>query len=218
MKRVAVIHTSLAILDSVDGELRRQIPDVVIHNIIDQHLLRDVADHGGVYPAAVKRMCLYVDAAAALGAQVILSACSSVGPAFDLARRLSDVPTVRIDEPMAEQAALQGGSIAVYGTVPTTLMPSCELIERTARQLGRRVKVSAYLIDGAFKALSEEKNPQKHNQMVLEKINATQGPHDVIVLAQASMAILIPALREAGKPVLYSLESGVARVKSLLEG
>ena len=218
MKKVAVIHTSLAILDSVEDELRRQIPDAVVYNIIDQRLLQDVMDHGGIYPAIVKRMCLYVDAAVSLGAQAILNACSSVGPAFDLAREQSDVPTVRIDEPMAEQAVQQGGSIAVYGTVATTLMPSCQLIERTAREQGRRVKVSAYLIDGAFKVLSEEKNPQKHNQMVLEKIYATQGPHDVIVLAQASMAILIPALKEAGKPVLYSLESGVARVKSLLEG
>lgn len=217
MKRVAVIHTSMALYESVGKELRRQIPDVDIHNIIDDRILQDVVDHGGIYPSVVKRMGLYVDAAVAMGADVILNVCSSVGAAFDLARQQTDLPTVRIDEPMAEQAVAQGSNIVVYGTVSTTLMPSCELIERTAREAGLPVQVTPYLIDGAFKVLAEEKNPQKHNQMVLEKIFATHGSHDVIVLAQASMAILVPELQQVDKPVLYSLESGVARVRSVLE-
>lgn len=217
MKKVAVIHTSLAIRDSVDRELRQKIPDVDVHNIVDERLLQDVMDHGGIGPDVVKRMGLYVDAAVALGADVILSACSSVGPAFDLARRQTSIPTVRIDEPMAEEAAAKGRNIAVYGTVTTTLAPSCELIERTARRLGRTVAVTPYLIDGAFKVLAEEKNPEKHNRMVMDRILATHGGHDVIVLAQASMAILLSQLQEMGKPALYSLASGVARVRSLLQ-
>lgn len=217
MRTVAVIHTSLAIRESVDQELRRQIPDVDIHNIIDERILQDVMDHGGIYPSVIKRMGLYVDAAAALGAQVILNACSSVGPAFDLVRQKTHVPTVRIDEPMAQQAVTQGNSIAVYGTVATTLAPSCALIEEQARRMGRSVQVRDYLIEGAFKVLTEERNLQKHNRLALEKILFTHSAHDVIVLAQASMAILIPALQAMGKPVLTSLVSGVERVRRMLD-
>lgn len=217
MKRVSVIHTSLAILNSVDRELKRRIPDVEIHNIIDEHLLRDVVEHGGVYPAVVKRMCLYVDAAESMGANVILNACSSVGAAFDIARRQTSIPTVRIDEPMAEQAVALGSDIAVYGTVITTLTPSCDIITRFAKLTGKEVRVTPYLVEGAFEALSQEKNPQKHNEMVLKRIAETHAAHNVIVLAQASMAILIPELKGIGKPILFSLESGVERVKRELE-
>ena len=39
----------------------------------------------------------------------------------------------------------------------------------------------------------------------------------VLVLAQASMAVLIPHLQDVEQPVLYSLVSGVKRLKELLE-
>lgn len=216
MKKIAVIHTSLAIRERVDHELKGQISDVEIHNIIDEHMLQDVIDSGGINPTIVQRMCLYVNAAQSMGVDIILNACSSVGEAFDVARQQASIPTVRIDEPMAEQAVALGTNIAVYGTVMTTLAPSCELIKRTAEQLHRAAKVTPYLIDGAFKVLAEEKNPEKHNQMVLEKVYATHDAHDVIVLAQASMAILVPEMQGLEKPVLFNLESGIERIRSML--
>ena len=39
----------------------------------------------------------------------------------------------------------------------------------------------------------------------------------MLVLAQASMAVLIPHLQDVEQPVLYSLVSGVKRLKELLE-
>ena len=56
MKKVAVIHTSLAIHRSVDDALRMQIPDVEIHNIIDEQMLNDVVKHNGVTPDIIARM------------------------------------------------------------------------------------------------------------------------------------------------------------------
>ena len=53
--------------------------------------------------------------------------------------------------------------------------------------------------------------------MVLDKIRETKDQHDVLVLAQASMAVLIPHLQDVEQPVLYSLVSGVKRLKELLE-
>lgn len=217
MKKIAVIHTSLAIRESVDAELRRAMPDCEIYNIIDEKMLQDVVDHGGVYPSIIRRMNLYISAAEAMGADAILNACSSVGEAFDLARKTTEVPTLRIDEPMAEMAVESAKRIAVYGTVATTLKPSSELIRRMAREQEKEVTVDSILIDGAFDVLSKEKNVEKHNSMVMERINATQQDYDVIVLAQASMTVLVPLLQSLGKPVLYSLKTGVAKVKEVLE-
>ena len=217
MRKIAVIHTSLAIRESVDAELKRVIPDCDIHNLIDEKMLQDVVDNGGLNASLIRRMNLYVSAAEAMGADIILNACSSVGAAFDLARRSVSIPTLRIDEPMAEAAVAGGGDIAVYGTVATTLKPSSDLIASVARRSGKSVEVTPFLVDGAFDVLSREKNVEKHNRMVLERIHATHGRFGAIVLAQASMTVLIPYLQDLGKPVFYSLQSGVARVKELTD-
>lgn len=216
-KNIAVIHTSFAIYESIDREIKRVMPDCKIYNIADSRMLQDAVDHGGIYPGIIKRMNAYIAAAEAMGADVILNACSSVGAAFDIARKATTVPTIRIDEPMAEAAVENAKRIAVYGTVATTLKPSCELIRRVAAEKGKDTEVDSILIDGAFDVLAKEKNVDKHNSMVMEKINATYRDYDAIVLAQASMAVLLPLLHSLGKPVFYSLQSGVARVKEILE-
>ncbi|WP_343247235.1 aspartate/glutamate racemase family protein [Diplocloster hominis] len=215
-KKIAVIHTSLAVREIIDQQIRAKIPDADIHNIIDERFLQDVIDHNGIYDSIINRMCLYVQAAEQMQADVVLNACSSVGEAFDEAVKSAGIPALKIDEPMAEAAVCNGSRIAVYGTVATTLAPSCRLIAHCAEKIGKEVSVTPYLIEGAFQVLSEEKNPAKHNEMVLNHINETHGEHDVIVLAQASMSILIPKLGGIGKPVLYSLESGIARLKKIL--
>lgn len=216
-KKIAVIHTSLAIREPINNQILKEIPDADIHNIIDERILQDVIDNEGINTSVIQRMCLYTQAAEAMGADVVLNACSSVGEAFDVAKQLVTIPTLKIDEPMAELAVKSGTKIGVYGTVPTTLAPSCRLIEKTAREMNKDVTVVSHLVEGAFQVLAEEKNPQKHNEMVLNEINATQEEHDVIVLAQASMSILIPYLGDLGKPVLYSLETGIKQLNQVLK-
>lgn len=216
-KKIAVIHTSLAVREKIDHEIRRQIPDADIHNIIDEKLLSEVMERGGIDSDIIKRMTLYVQAADSMGADIIFNACSSVGEAFELAGKLTDIPCLKIDQAMAEQAAAEGCSIAVYGTVATTLDPSARLIQNVARDMGKEVTVTPHLIDGAFQILQEQ-GPQKHNEMVLAKIRETHEKHDVIVLAQASMSVLIPEMGDIEKPVLYSVVSGVERLKMMLEG
>lgn len=215
-KKIAVIHTSLTVRENMDKEIRKQIPDADIHNIIDERILADVIEQGGINLDIKRRICLYTLAAESMGADCILNACSSVGEAFDAAVPLVKSLCLKIDQPMAESAVHSGNHIAVYGTVKTTLDPSVRLIQRESEKAGKRVKVTPYLIEGAFQVLAD-KNVQKHNLMVKEKIMETHEAHDVIVLAQASMAVLIPELTNLNKQILYSMESGVRRMKELLK-
>lgn len=214
-KKIAVIHTSLTIYPSVDREILRQIPDAEIHNIIDSKLLSDVMKAGGVNEEIKRRMTMYVLAAEAMEADIILNACSSVGEAFDAARSITKVPCLKIDQAMAESAVQSGSRIAVYGTVGTTLDPSARLIERVAATQSKDVTVTKYLVDGAFEILAAG-DVETHNDMVLKKITETGSDHDVLVLAQASMAVLVPRLAHFQQPVLYSLVSGITRLKDCL--
>lgn len=215
-KKIAVIHTSLTIYQSVDREILRQIPDADIHNIIDVKLLSDVMKSGGVNEDIKRRMTMYVLAAESMGADIILNACSSVGEAFDAAKSIAKVPCLKIDQAMAENAVLAGSRIAVYGTVGTTLDPSARLIERVAKEQAKDVTVTKYLVDGAFEILAAG-DVETHNSMVLKRIMETKDEHDVLVLAQASMAVLIPKLTDVRQPVLFSLVSGISKLKDCLE-
>lgn len=215
-KKVAVIHTSLTIFPSMDKEILRQIPDADIHNIIDAKILSDVMENGGINEDIIKRMTMYVLACESMGADIILNACSSVGEAFDVAQSVTTVPCLKIDQAMAEAAVEAGTNIAVYGTVGTTLEPSARLIERVAKENKKNVTITKYLIDGAFQILAAG-DTETHNKMVLKRIMETKDHHDVIVLAQASMAVLIPEMADFTQPVLYSLVSGVSRLKECLE-
>jgi Asp/Glu/hydantoin racemase len=119
---------------------------------------------------------------------------------------------------MAEKAVELGSRIAVLATVASTMAPSCRLIEKAAQRMGRKVEVIPCLVDGALEILMKEKNREKHNQLVREKIEAVQSEVDVIVLAQGSMIVLLPELQHIQKPVLTSPRLGVEKVKAVLYG
>jgi Asp/Glu/hydantoin racemase len=86
-----------------------------------------------------------------------------------------------------------------------------------AESKGKKVQVIAELCKGAFEALSK-KDTATHDQLVLEGIKRTAQATDLIILAQASMARIIPQLGDQFKvPILTSLRSGVEQVKPFLE-
>jgi aspartate/glutamate racemase len=216
LKQLAILYTGLVPVAGTLALAKEILPDVRVINIVDDSLLDDVLAAGGLTQDITRRICQYALAAEDGGADVILSQCSSVGEAIDVARKLVHIPIVKIDEPMAEEALRFGSRVAVVATLSTTLDPTCRLIERTARCLGKRVQIRRVLAEGAFDVLKAG-DVQGHNAMVLREIRSVQGAADVIVLAQGSMAVLVPALQGLGVPVLASPRLGMMRVKQLLE-
>ena len=208
---IAVLHTSLLFInpDSVINEYLAELaPDADVLHFVDSDVLAAVVRDGGTSPASTQRMVHLAQAAEAAGADVIFSACSSVGPAIDVARRLVSVPIVKIDDAMTASAGETADAIGVLAPVPTTLPPTRALVEEKARAAGRDITVRERLCEGAFPVLMSG-DRDRHDAMVLDGARALATEVDVIVLAQASMARLAPAIAEAvGKPVLSSPRSG----------
>ncbi|WP_329294388.1 aspartate/glutamate racemase family protein [Streptomyces pseudovenezuelae] len=208
---IAVLHTSLLFInpDSVINEYLAELaPDAKVLHFVDSDVLAAVVRDGGVSPASTQRMVHLAQAAEAAGADVVFSACSSVGPAIDVARRLVSVPIVKIDDAMTASAVETADAIGVLATVPTTLPPTRALVEEKARAAGRDITVQERLCEGAFSVLTSG-DRDRHDAMVLDGARALATEVDVIVLAQASMARLGPAIAEAvGRPVLSSPRSG----------
>ena len=218
MKKIVMIHTSPVSLNDLKELVKEKMPDVELVNIIDDSLLEEVKGNGGLTPAIISRMMTYVQTAASLKPDLIFNQCSSVGEAFDIAKKCTDIPTLKIDEAMAEKAVSLGKKLAVIATVASTMKPSCNLVRTKAKEAGKEVEVKEYLVNGALDILMKEKNVEKHNQLVLNEINKACEECDVVVLAQGSMTAILPYLKETSKPVLTSPEMAIDRAKEMLYG
>ena len=217
-RKVAVIHTTVVTCDGINSRLKALVPDAEVMNIVDDSLLNDVKKEGMLTKEVTRRLLTYALEAQDWGAELILNACSSVGEGVDVIRPLLQIPYLKIDEPMARFAVEKGEKIAVYGTVKTTLEPSARLISRIAEAEKKKVVVDSYLASDAFEALTVEKNQEKHNQILESLIRNTGNQYDVLVLAQASMGVLIPCLADITKPILSSMDSGVEAAAKALKG
>lgn len=215
-KKVAVVHTSLVSIEKLKELFSNILPDVKVYNIIDESLLDEVMQSNRVTPGIIFRMKNLFANAEALEVDAIVSQCSSMGEAVDIAKTTISTPVVKIDQAMAEKAVNIGSKIAVVATVASTLKPSCDLIRDVAKKKGKEVEIIESLVDGALDILINEGDKEKHNDLVLQKVKALDGKCDVIVLAQGSMVVLLPLLTDIKTPVLSSPELGVLKLRDML--
>ena len=219
-KRMAVLHTSFVFtnVEPVFRDLFKElIPDVEVIDFVDSHILADVRKVGSVQESHITRMVHMAQAAEAAGADIIFSACSSLGPSMDVARKVVNVPIIKIDDPMTQRAVELGSTIGVMATVPTTLPPTVDLIQQWAAVAGKPVVVKQHLCEGAFDILMGG-DRERHDQMVLDGALHLAPEVDLIVLAQASMSRLAPRLSDkTGKVVLNSPRLAAEYVKSQFE-
>ncbi|MGP4105086.1 aspartate/glutamate racemase family protein [Nonomuraea sp. KM90] len=208
--KIAMLHTVPALagpLTELAAEVR---PGARILNFVDESLLQDTIAGDGPPPHVLRRVVSYAAYAKESGAAVLLVTCSSIGEAAEQARPFAELPILRIDEPMAEQAVRAGARVGVLATLATTLGPTTRAVQRAADREGVAREVVPHLCDGAFEALRGG-DPARHDALVLAGFRELAGKVDVVVLAQASMARIVG---EAGGdvPVLSSPRSGVAQL------
>lgn len=216
MKKIVIIHTSPVSLNDLKNLVKEYMPDVEMVNIIDDSLLEEVKKNGCITPGIISRMSAYIRIAETLHPDLIFNQCSSVGEAFDIAKKGTSVATLKIDEAMAEKAVLTGRTIGVIATVASTVQPSCNLIQEKAKKIHKEVRIIPYLVEGALDILMKEGNVPKHNQLVLNEIQKACEVCDVVVLAQGSMITLLPYLKNVTKPVLTSPKLAIQRAKDML--
>ena len=214
-KKIVVIHTFLYSVEDLKKLFKENLPEVEMINIIDDSLLQESLDNKGMTKQVAKRIIQYALIAESMGVDAILNQCSSVGEAVDIARKLINIPYAKIDEPMAREAVQLGNKIAVIATAISTVGPSTRLVENIAKDMKKDVIVRSYFATGAYEALLQENDREKHNKIIIETIEEASSENDVIVLAQGSMYHLLPLLKHIKKPVLTSLESGVKQLQKL---
>ena len=185
------------------------MPGVEAFNIVDDSLVKNIREAGGITPAISRRVADYLKSAESAGAEQILVTCSSIGPAVEAGAKLISVPTLRVDQPMADQAVATGKKIGVVATLSTTLEPTADLILRRAAIAGKKIELTSKLVEGAFEALMSG-DAATHDAKVAAALKELSQQVDVIVLAQASMGRVVDALKPEDKRVLILASPGIA--------
>ncbi len=201
--RVGFVHTVGFLVDRFRALMEEKQPGADCFHILNEGLLQDLlrgADPALVYRRVVEQVLLAADS----GADLLVVTCSSTSPAVDIARQVTAVPILKIDDPMAVEAITLGRRIAVLCTNTSTPGPSTALLRSHAAAQSRAVKVTAVVRPDAYQALFAG-DRDRHDAIVTEAALAVAPEADVIVLAQASLAHLQSALaRDTGRPVLSS--------------
>lgn len=217
-KTVGLIHTSATLVPMFQQLVSEYLPQVKVFNIVDDSLIKNTIACGELTPTTARRVVNYVGSAELAGADFILVTCSSIGPAVEAAAALTNVPVLRVDQPMADQAVHTGKRIGVIATLSTTLAPTSDLVKRRAVAAGKDIELQAVLCEGAFDALMSG-DGAKHDEMVGKALRELSAKVDVIVLAQASMARVADALAPEDKkvPILASPGIAVKHIASVLK-
>jgi aspartate/glutamate racemase len=216
-KTLGLIHTSATLVPVFQQLCTQYLPGVQVFNIVDDSLIKNVIRNNALLPETARRVVDYAGSAEAAGADFILYTCSSIGAAVETAARLTTVPVLRVDQPMADQAVRTGKRIGVIATLPTTLEPTSDLVKRRAAAAGKEIELQSRLCEGAFDALMRG-DTETHDRMVAEALKELSTQVDVIVLAQASMARVVEGLNEADKkvPILSSPAIAIQHLATIL--
>jgi len=208
-KKLGLIHTSATLVPVFAQLCKDKLPGVETFNIVDDSLVKNIREAGGITPQIAERVANYIKSAESSGAGQILVTCSSIGPAVEAGAKLVSVPTLRVDQPMADQAVATGKRIGVIATLSTTLEPTADLIQRRAAIAGKKIELTSKLVEGAFEALMAG-DGATHDTKVAAALKELSRQVEVIVLAQASMARVVDVLKPEDKRVPILASPGIA--------
>jgi aspartate/glutamate racemase len=209
MTRIALIHALSHSVAPINEAFARDWPEAVRMNLLDDSLSADLARNGkGLDATMHERFQRLAQYAVDTGAQGILFTCSAFGPCIEaVARRHADIPVLKPNEAMIDEAAQGQGRLGLIATFAPTLasMPP-EFPQDTALELA--------LAEGALDALNAG-DVQRHDALIAAQATALRERGcKRIALAQFSMARARAACEAAsGLPVLTTVDSAVRALR-----
>lgn len=217
-RKVGMVHSVASLVPIFNELVAELLPGMEVIHLVDEGLLKDVLATGQLTPNMARRFGLLASFAVESGAEVVMLTCSSLAPLVDEAKNMVNVPLLKVDEAMADEAVKLGERIGVMATAYTTLKPTSNLIKARAALQGKKVEVETVLCEGAFDALRHG-DLETHDRLVKDELNKLMQRVEVVALAQASIARVVSQLSEKERrvPILSSPRLGVQRLKEKLE-
>jgi aspartate/glutamate racemase len=219
--KVVLIHATELAVKPVNTAFQQLWPQARCMNVLDDGLTSDLIRAGSLNDSMVARMVSLAKYSQSAGAHGILYTCSAFGAAIDEAKKTVDLPILKPNEAMFDEAldiceTLGGlrriGLLTTFKPASVTMRDELEVAIR-ARNLP--VQIESACDQKAMDALSIG-DVGTHDQLVVD-LARTLVECDVLLLGQFSMARSQKLVAEATqKTVLSSPDSAVRRLKSML--
>jgi Asp/Glu/hydantoin racemase len=216
--RIGLIHAVRVSIGPTDEAFARLWPEAGLQHLLDDGLAPDLRVAGAITPAINRRFVELATYLAGCGAHGILYTCSAFGTAIEFARRTVDLPVLKPNEAMIEEAVRSAGRIGLIATDPPAIRSMVPEIEQISAANGRAVEIHTACAPDAMAALREGR-PEAHDGAVARVAGELPADCEVVVLAQFSMARARPVVEAAHRGrVLTSPDSAVKRLKELVGG
>lgn len=216
-KRIVFFHTTLNTPAPMRRAFEERFPGAELTNVVDDSIIPAVRENDNKLFPAVYRKLLEVGKNAQLdGALAVVCMCTTIADAARYADQAIDIPFLTIDGPMMEEAAEAGERIAVLITAETTKEASAKSMAYAMKKRGTEGSFDMILVEQAWNELNTQNNKARHDELIERTAREAAKDHDVIVLAQATMADVKERLCDLEIPVLTSVDSGIEQLRPLL--
>lgn len=212
--RIALIHATPVAIEPIVSAFKRLWPEARTTNLLEDSLSADLAAAGRLTEEITARFVTLARYARGCGADAILYTCSAFGPAIEAARASVDVPVLKPNEAMLEEALVAGTRIGLIATFEPSL-PSLEAeLEDLGRRKGVELTIETRVVHGALAALHEGQTAE-HDRLIAAAA-ADLGDCEALILGQFSMASAAECIpRRSSRKVLTSPASAVIRLKEI---
>ncbi|MFJ4443468.1 aspartate/glutamate racemase family protein [Pseudomonas sp. NPDC089422] len=215
-KRVFLIHATPVAVAPINDAFARLWPEAELCNLLEDSLSRDLRSAGSVTEPLKHRFLELARYARGAGADGILFTCSAFGEAIDACKKGMDIPVLKPNEAMLEEALEHGERVVLLATFPPAIDSMTEELMAAASAQGKQVQLQHAVSPAAIEALHQGDHA-KHDRLIGEMISPLADA-DVICFAQFSMTSAASGCAElTDTPILTTPDSAVLKMKRLLD-
>ncbi|MFG6277555.1 aspartate/glutamate racemase family protein [Microbacterium sp. 5K110] len=211
---IALISAVPAAIPPVDAALAASGGAAQVWNILDDRLLQDAADAGGLNATLEARMERLIEHASLEGADAVLLTCSMYAPVAHRAQGRLSIPVAGPDDALFEAAT--SGRYRRVLLVSSAGGPLADSMQRLREVAQGVVEVTGVVAEGAVEAARRGRIDELVARIVAA-VSAVSVVPDAVLLGQYSLAHATEGVREAtGLTVLTGPELAVAALRSRL--
>ena len=215
LSRITLIHATPVAVEPIVDAFKRLWPEARTTNLLDDSLSADLAAVGRLTDKMIERFVTLARYAHGCGAHAVLFTCSAFGPAIEAAQAALNIPVLKPNEAMLNEALAAGNRIGLLATFAPSIPALRAELEQMARQRQLKLEIKTQAIPTALTALHAGRAAE-HNRLIARAADEL-GVCDALILGQFSMAsaaALIPD--QPGRKVLTSPTSAVRQLKRML--
>ena len=213
--RIALIHATPVAVEPINAAFKRLWPEAAVTNLLEDSLATDLARDGRITPIMKERFIALARYVRGCGADGIMFTCSAFGTAIEAARAALDIPVLKPNEAMLDEAVRAGGRIGIIATFEPSIPSFMTELADLAREKRVKLQTATKAVPEALAALHDGEATE-HDRLIAGAA-AEMADCNVLLLSQFSMASAASVIPDLpGRRVLSSPASAVSRLKQML--